>query len=156
MKREEFIKSLGLGVAMVCTGACMSACGSKGDTGTPNPNPSPNPGGGGSNGNTVSVSISGKLANVGDQTRANGVLFFRIATGNTPSSFVATEALCPHQGGNLNWLNNQNKVQCDLHQSEYTSAGAVTQGPQNTAGSTRALKIYSTAITGDTITATVS
>ncbi len=29
MERNEFIKSLGLGVAMVCTGACFSACGKK-------------------------------------------------------------------------------------------------------------------------------
>nr|MBC7613374.1 Rieske (2Fe-2S) protein [Pseudopedobacter sp.] len=152
MERQEFLKTLGISFAVACAGSCLSACGSKGDTGKPNPTPTP---GGGGTGNTVSISISSKLANIGDQTTMNGVLFFRIATGNTSSSFVATEALCPHQGGNLVWLNNQTKIQCQLHQSEYTTSGAVTQGPQNSSGSTRPLKIYATTISGDTITATV-
>ena len=96
MERHEFLKSLGLGVAMVCGGACLSACGGGDDTSTPNnpnPTPSPNPG----TGNTVSIDIPSKLANVGDQTAMNGVLFFRMAAGNTSASFVTTEALCPHQ-----------------------------------------------------------
>jgi cytochrome b6-f complex iron-sulfur subunit len=151
MERQEFLKTLGISFAVVCASSCLSACGSKGNTGTPSLTP---PGGGGT-GNTVSISISSKLANIGDQTTMNGVLFFRIATGNTTSSFIATEALCPHQGGNLVWLNNQSKIQCQLHQSEYTTSGTVTQGPQGSSGNTRALKIYATTISGDTITATV-
>ncbi|TKB95770.1 QcrA and Rieske domain-containing protein [Pedobacter cryophilus] len=153
MERHEFLKSLGLGVAMVCGGACLSACGGD-DTSTPNnttPTPSPNPG----TGNTVSIDIPSKLANIGDQTTMNGVLFFRLSAGNTSASFVATEALCPHQSGQLRWLNNQSKIQCQLHQAEYTSSGTVTQGPQNSQGSTRTLKIYTTTISGNTITATV-
>jgi cytochrome b6-f complex iron-sulfur subunit len=153
MERQEFLKSLGLGVAMVCGGACLSACGGD-DASTPynsNPTPTPPP----ATGNTVSVDIPSKLANVGDQTTTNGVLFFRIASGNTSTSFVATEALCPHQSGQLLWLTNQNKIQCQLHQAEYTSSGTVTQGPQNSSGSTRTLKIYATIISGNTITATV-
>jgi cytochrome b6-f complex iron-sulfur subunit len=154
MERHEFLRSLGLGIAMVCGGACLSACGGSDDTSTPNnPNPTPNPNPG--TGNTVSIDIPSKLANVGDQTSMNGVLFFRMAAGNTPASFVATEALCPHQSGQLLWLNNQSKIQCQLHQAEYTSSGTVTQGPQNSSGSTRTLKIYATTISGNTITATV-
>lgn len=154
MERQEFLKSLGLGVALVCGGACLSACGGGDDTSTPNnptPTPTPNPG----TGNSVSIDIPTKLANVGDQTAMNGVLFFRIATGNTSSSFVATEALCPHQSGQLLWLNNQSKIQCQLHQAEYTKSGTVTQGPQNSGGSTRTLKIYVTTISGNTLTAAV-
>lgn len=155
MERQEFLKSLGISFAVVCAGACLSACGGKGNTGTPSATPPTNPPGSGGTGNTVSINIPSKLANIGDQTTMNGVLFFRIASGNTSSSFVATEALCPHQGGNLVWLNNQTKIQCQLHQSEYTTSGTVTQGPQGSSGNTRALKIYATTISGDTITATV-
>jgi hypothetical protein len=36
MERNEFLKSLGLGVALVCTGSCLSGCGSKGDNPEPN------------------------------------------------------------------------------------------------------------------------
>ena len=153
MERHEFLKSLGLGVAIVCGGACLSACGGD-DASTPNnsnPTTTPPP----VTGNTVSIDIPSKLANVGDQSTMNGVLFFRIATGNTSASFVATEALCPHQSGQLRWLNSQNKIQCQLHQAEFTSGGAVTQGPQGTSGSARTLKIYATTISGNTITATV-
>ncbi len=153
MERQEFLKTLGISFAVACTGACLSACGSKSETGTPSQAPNPTPIG---SVNTVSISISSKLANVGDQTIMNGVLFFRTTAENTSSAFTATEALCPHQGGRLVWFNNQNKIQCQLHQSEYTSGGSVTQGPQGSSGGTRALKIYATAISGDIITATVA
>lgn len=152
MKREEFISSLGLGIALVCTGACMSACGSKGDTGTPTPNPTPNPSP--SNGK-VSIDIS-KIPNLGDQTTQNAVLFIRIGNDNTTASFVATESVCPHQGGVLVWKKDQNLIQCQLHFSEYSTNGSVIQGPQNTSGSTRNLNVYATSISGTTLTANVS
>ncbi len=150
MKREDFIKSLGLGVALVCTGACMNACGGKGETGTPSPNPSPNP-----SNNKVSTDLS-KIPNVGDQTTQSGVLFIRVDAGATAASFVATESICPHQGGTLVWKKDQNFIQCQLHFSEYNANGSVIQGPQNTSGSTRTLKIYATSIAGTTLTATLT
>ena len=152
MERDDFIKSLGFGLALVCSGSCFQACGGKGDTGTPDPTPNP-PGGGG---NTASVNLASQLLAVGDQATANGVLFFRIAAGNTSSSFVATEALCPHQQGALVWKQNLNKIQCQLHASEYSTSGAVLQGPQNTTGTTRTLKIYATVISNNTLTATIA
>lgn len=153
MERNEFIKSLGFGLALVCTGSCLQSCGGKGSEGTPDPVPTPNPPGG--SGNTASVNLSSQLLNVGDQATANGVLFFRVATGNVLSSFVATEAVCPHQQGSLVWKQALNRVQCQLHFSEYSSNGAVLQGPQNTTGSTRTLKIYGTTINNSTLTATI-
>ncbi|TZF82248.1 Rieske (2Fe-2S) protein [Pedobacter sp. BS3] len=158
MERNEFIKSLGLGVVLVCSGACMQGCGKKNDA-----SPSNNGGnggngnnGGGNNGSTVSVDLSSKLQNVGDQTATNGVLFFRVAAGNTTSSFVATESICPHEGGELVWLQSQNLIQCQTHYSEYSTSGSVIQGPQGAAGSTRTLKIYPLTISGNTLTAKVS
>jgi len=153
MERNEFIKSLGFGMALVCAGSCLSACGSKGDDPKPDDKPDPKPGGGG---NTASVNLSTQLMAIGDQVTTGGVLFFRIAAGNAAASFVATEAVCPHQGGNLMWKQGISKVQCQLHFAEYSSNGAVTQGPQGAAGSTRTLKIYSTAVSGTTLTATIS
>jgi cytochrome b6-f complex iron-sulfur subunit len=154
MEREEFIKSLGLGLALVCTGSCMSGCGGKGDTGTPDPGP--NPPGGGGGGNTATVDLASQLIAIGDQATANGVLFFRIAAGNVPASFVATESVCPHQGGSLVWKQALTRIQCQLHFSEYSTNGAILQGPQNTTGNTRTLKIYATAISGTKITATIA
>jgi cytochrome b6-f complex iron-sulfur subunit len=155
MEREEFIKSLGLGLALLCTGSCISGCGGKGDTGTPDTGTNP-PGGGGGSGNTATVDLATQLMAVGDQATANGVLFFRIAAGNSTASIVATESICPHQGGSLVWKNAINKIQCQLHFSEYSTAGAVLQGPQNTTGATRTLKIYSTALSGTKLTATIA
>ena len=152
MERDEFIKSLGLGVALLCTGSCMSGCGKGGGADTPDPGKTNPPTGGGS---TATVDLS-QLVAIGDQATANGVLFFRVATGNVPASFVATEAICPHQGGTLVWKQTNSRIQCQLHSSEYSTAGAVLQGPQNSTGSTRALKIYATAVSGTKVTATIA
>ena len=152
MERDEFIKSLGFGMALVCAGSCLSACGGKGNDPKPDDKPDPNPGG---DGNTASVNLSSQLMAIGDQVITGGVLFFRIAAGNTASSFVATESVCPHQGGGLVWKQAISKVQCQLHFAEYAASGSVTQQPQGTTGSTRTLKIYSIAVSGTTLTATI-
>jgi cytochrome b6-f complex iron-sulfur subunit len=154
MEREEFIKSLGLGLALLCTGSCMSGCG-KGGTGTPDPETKP-PVGGGGGGSTASVDLASQIMAIGDQATVNGVLFFRVAAGNVPASFVATESVCPHQGGSLVWKQALSKIQCQLHFSEYGTNGAILQGPQNSTGNTRTLKIYSTAVSGTTLTATIA
>lgn len=156
MERNEFIKSLGFGLALVCTGSCLQGCGGKGSDVGSGPDPVKPPTGGGGSGNTASVSLASQLKLVGDQATANGVLFFRIAEGNNTSSFVATEALCPHQQGNLVWKQSISRIQCQLHFSEYSSNGAVLQGPQNSSGNTRTLKVYNTSISDNVLTATIA
>jgi cytochrome b6-f complex iron-sulfur subunit len=151
MERNEFIKSLGLGIALVCAGNCLSSCGSKSDDATPN---TPGGSGGPAIGTKATVDLSTQLLSVGSFVATSGILFVRLATGNTTSSFVATQATCPHQGGSLNWIQANNVIQCSLHSSQYNSAGAVVSQP-NDGGTTSALKIYSTSITGTTLTATV-
>lgn len=157
MEREEFIKSLGLGLALVCTGSCFSGCGKSGGNGPEDkPGPGPGGGGGGGGGSTATVDLATSLKAIGDQAKANNVLFFRIADGNATASFVATEAICPHQGGSLVWKQTDNKIQCQLHFSEYSTSGAILQGPQGSSGTTRTLKIYKTTIDGTKLTATIA
>ncbi len=153
MERQEFLKTLGISFAAVCAASCLSSCGGK-DASTPsNPNPPvTNPPV--ATGSTVSANLS-SLATVGASTKVSGILFFRIATGDTPSSFVATEAICPHQAGNLNWFQNQNLIVCDLHASQYQQNGSVVSQPQG-GGSTRTLKIYSTTVNSTSVVATIS
>ncbi|SFH30052.1 QcrA and Rieske domain-containing protein [Pedobacter insulae] len=155
MERNEFIKSLGLGIALVCTGSCMSGCGgSKSD----DPAPGGGGGGGGGGGNTntkVNIDLASQLLSVGSFATVSGVLFVRLATGNAASSFTATQATCPHQGGALNWIAASNLIQCALHSSQYTAGGAILKQP-NDGGSTAALKVYSLAVSGTTLTATLS
>ena len=151
MERNEFIKSLGLGVALICTGSCLSSCG-----GSKSDDPSPTPGGGGgpAAGTTASIDISSALLTVGSFTTVSGVLFVRLATGNAISSFTATQATCPHQGGTLNWIAASNLIQCSLHSAQYTAGGSVTRQP-NDGGTTSALKVYPLTLTGTTLKATV-
>ena len=152
MERNEFIKSLGLGIALVCTGSCMSGCG-----GSKSDDPTPTPGGGtpGTPGTKVNVDLGTQLISVGSFISVSGVLFVRLAAGNTTSSFTATQATCPHQGGTLNWIQASNLIQCALHASQYTATGNVIRQP-NDGGSTSALKTYAIEISGSILTATVS
>ena len=150
MERNEFLKSLGLGVALVCTGSCLSSCGSKGSDPEPN-----KPGGGGpATGTTASVDLATQLLTVGASVVVSGILFIRTAAGNATSSFAATQATCPHQGGALNWIQASNFIQCSLHASRYTSTGTILAQP-NDGGTTSALKVYPTTLSGNTLTATV-
>ena len=153
MERNEFIKSLGLGIALVCTGSCMTGCGSKGDDATPTPGGGG--GGGGTVGTKVNVDLGSQLLTVGAFLASGGVLFIRTATGNAASSFVATQASCPHQGGALNWVQASNVIQCSLHASKYTTSGSIVAQP-NDGGTTSALKVYALAVSGTTLTATIS
>ena len=150
MERDEFIKSLGLGVALICTGSCLSSC--SGDK-TNDPGQA-GPGKGPATGTKATIDLATQLLTVGSFTTVSGVLFVRLAAGNATSSFTATQADCPHQGGTLNWIAASNLIQCALHNAQYSSAGQVVRQPVG-GGSTTALKIYPISISGTTLTATV-
>lgn len=157
MNRKDFIFSVGKGVLIACSGSCLLASCSSSDDGMEDMGGNPGSGnnGGSSSGTMVNLAIE-DIPNVGDQKRVSGVLFIRIATGNSEDSFIATEAVCPHQGGQLVFKGAENIIECQLHFATYELDGDVTQGPQNSAGSTRDLKIYATTLNGTTLTATVS
>lgn len=128
----------------------LAGCSSGDDGGT-----TPPPGNGGGNGaTTVSVSIS-SMPSVGDQTTKNQVLFFRIGEGESADDFVATEALCPHQGGELVWEQNNGYIECQLHFSRYEPDGDTIRGPQGADGNTRDLVVYPISISNGNIVATV-
>jgi cytochrome b6-f complex iron-sulfur subunit len=158
MERQEFLKSLGLGFATVCAGACLASCGGGDDTSTPGnttppttpPTTNPPP----PATNTVTANLS-SLTTVGSSTKVNSVLFFRIAAGDTASSFVATEAQCPHQGGNLNWIQGQDIIRCDTHSATFQKNGTNVSPPVG-GGSARSLKIYSTTVNATSVIATLS
>ncbi|GAA3979761.1 hypothetical protein GCM10022246_34730 [Pedobacter ginsengiterrae] len=149
MERNEFLKSLGLGVALACTGSCFSSCGKKSDA----PGPT-NPGGGTTPpGSTVSVDLNSQLLAIGSSLVLSGILFIRTASGNATTSFAATQATCPHQGGSLGFIQANNYIQCSLHSSRYTTTGSILAQP-NDGGTTSALKVYPLTISGTTLTAT--
>lgn len=146
MERDEFLKSLGLGIALVCTGSCFSGCGSKKNDDVVINTPA--------TGTKVTVDLSTQLLNVGSSISSNGILIIRLAAGNSTSSFLATQVSCPHEGATLNWIQTSNFIQCSLHSARFSSTGAVLAQPTG-GGSVTNLKIYTVAISGNTLTATV-
>ncbi|WP_028377197.1 ubiquinol-cytochrome c reductase iron-sulfur subunit [Leeuwenhoekiella sp. MAR_2009_132] len=150
MDRKDFLITVGKGVFLACSGSCLLAACSTGDDGGSNV-PDTN---GGTGGNPVDVTVNlSDLATVGAQKTQNGVLFIRISEGETSASFVATESLCPHQGGRLLFQGSANLIECQLHAARFEVDGGIIRGPQNSSGSVRALKIYTTTINGSSITA---
>lgn len=146
MERQEFLKTLGISFAAVCAGSCLSACGKDGDN-TPNNGTTPPP-----TGTFVSANLS-DLTTVGSFKVVNSVLFFRMAMGNTPASFGATQATCPHQSAALVWKQTENLIQCTRHSAKYSTSGEILAQPSD-GGMTSKLSVYPiTAVSETTVTA---
>jgi cytochrome b6-f complex iron-sulfur subunit len=142
MERDEFLSKLGLGLAIVCTGCSLVACGSK----SSNPGPSQgNPPVG--SGNLFSVDISSQLPNIGDSTVQHGVILVRIAAGNTAAAFTAVQVACTHQGTSIGYNAGQGIFICPAHGSEFSKTGAVLQGP-----AALPLQEYTVTVTGTALT----
>ncbi|GAA4094355.1 Rieske (2Fe-2S) protein [Mucilaginibacter panaciglaebae] len=145
MERNEFLTKLGIGTLAVCMGCSVVSCSKSG---------SPGPSGGNNNppatGTTVDIDLNSSLKNIGDQSVSNGIIIVRLAGGNVVSSFTAVQVACTHEGTSINYNNSQGIFICPLHGSEFSKTGALIQGP-----ATRALKRYTIAITGTTLTVTV-
>lgn len=139
MDRRKFINDLSFTVALACTG-CLAAC-SKGD-GPSEPN-NPNPPGGN---NPVTVNLATEILNPGDAVKRSGVIIIRLNAGNNPDNFAALSALCTHEQGNLEYNKASGKLQCPVHDSEFSTTGAVLRGPATTA-----LRKFTIAINGTTL-----
>lgn len=152
MERNEFLKSLGLGMALVCTGACFSGCGKSTET------PGETPSTGGTTppptSNGVSIDLSNQIQAVGASVVVNNVLFIRTAAGNDPKSFVATRARCTHQGGPLSYLQSEGVIQCGLHAARFNLSGTTLSQPIG-GGTAANIGTYPLTVTGNTLTATV-
>ncbi|RPE08402.1 Rieske (2Fe-2S) protein [Chitinophaga lutea] len=144
MERRNFLSSMGITIAIACTGG-LAACGGKGDDPAPNPNPNPNPGGGA----RLTANLSTQIPNVGDSIISGGVVLIRIATGNVPASFSAVTSTCTHQGCTLSGVSG-GKIECASacgHGSKFNFDGTVSNGP-----ATSALTKYTVEISGTTLT----
>ena len=144
MEREEFLSKFGLGIAAVCVGGCLAACG-KGSTGTPDPIVPP-PGGG----PALTANLATEIMAIGESKAANGIILVRLAAGNEVTSFTAVQRACTHQGNNINYNAAQGKFICPSHFSEFSTEGVVLKSPALTN-----LKKYTIAISGTTLSVTV-
>ncbi|MES2003397.1 MAG: Rieske 2Fe-2S domain-containing protein [Bacteroidota bacterium] len=139
MQRREFFGSLTGPVVAACA-VCMGACSKSGS-------------GSGTNTGAVSanftVDLASSLLTVGSSVVQNGVIVVRLAASNTPASFTAVQVACTHEGTSINFNSQSNNFVCPNHGSTFTTSGAVTLGP-----AAMALKQYSIAINGSTMTVT--
>ncbi|MCU0354401.1 MAG: Rieske 2Fe-2S domain-containing protein [Cytophagales bacterium] len=154
MNRGQFLKNLGLSGAALMSVYCLgglTACSSEApDPQNNNNNNNPPPTGFTGNSRTANGRIDFTLDLNGDAFKklltegqfdypASGdVIVARVRGGN----FVALSRACTHQGTSVTYRLSQNDFHCDNHGSEFTTAGAVEQGP-----ATRALTVYQTEFT---------
>ena len=145
MERKEFLSAFGIGLAAVCTGGCLASC-SKSDTAPP---PA---GGGGTNppaGVNFTVDLNTEIKNVGESLTRSGVIVVRLAQGNATTAFTAVQVACTHQGTAVGFNAAQGNFVCPSHGSQFTTTGAVLNGP-----ATANLKKYNMTIAGSTMTVT--
>jgi cytochrome b6-f complex iron-sulfur subunit len=137
MKRRAFLGSITgpvVAACAVCMGACSKTTG--GDSFTS----------GGVSAN-FNVDLLTNITTVGSSILQNGIVIVRLATGNVPASFTAVQAACTHQGTFVSYNQAANKFICPNHGANFSTTGAVTQGP-----ATNPLKVYVITISGSTMT----
>ncbi len=89
-----------------------------------------------------------------DLAEAGGILLFSQAPGRKifvmrlpDGTLRAMSALCTHQGCTVEWDEAGRKFDCPCHGSQFTEAGAVTEGPAFTP-----LRTFMTMLDGDQLT----
>lgn len=140
MDRRTFIQELKLPIMATCA-ICLGSC-AKDDITTPG-------GGGNTGGNTTNsfkVDLTKELQAVGSFIFNDKIIVVRLATGSVPSSFVALQRACTHQGTDVNWNASKNEFICPNHGARFNTSG------QNIGGqSTSALPVYVISIAGTTL-----
>jgi cytochrome b6-f complex iron-sulfur subunit len=141
MTRDEFLSTFGVGIAAVCAGGCLAACGKKSETADLMPVPPTNV--------NFTINLNTEITAVGQSKTSSGVIVVRVASGNVPASFTAVQVACSHEGTSIEYNVNQGKFICPNHGSNFTNAGVVSLGP-----ATVNLKKYTVAVSGTTLTVT--
>jgi cytochrome b6-f complex iron-sulfur subunit len=139
MDRKEFFSKVGFGAAAALLPACIAgiatSCSSDNST-SPSPAPAPS-------GVDFLLDVStGSLATNGGYLVSQGIVVARTNSG----TYIAVSASCTHEGTNVNYNASGNNFICPNHGAQFSSTGAVTQGPANTN-----LKKYNTTLTGNSL-----
>ncbi|MEN2281989.1 Rieske (2Fe-2S) protein [Algoriphagus sp. SE2] len=153
--RREFIEKSGLTAALTLFGiGFFTSCTNSDDMQpTGSPGTPMNPGSGGSTGITVSGNTITVDLTVQTNLNADGG-WLLITAGKTlvskvGSEFVALTSVCTHSGCDNNWSFSDSTYNCSCHGSKFDAQGNVISGP-----ATQPLKVYDTAVTGNTLTIT--
>mgnify|MGYP000034998827 FL=1 len=146
--RRKFLEKAGLAAVLGSFGtAFFTSCVSSeepDDTTTPPSTTTPN--GITVSGSTIQVNltIQTKLAATG------GWLLIETAktlVANINGTFVALTSVCTHSGCFDSWAFSNNRFTCTCHNSIFDTAGKALQGP-----ATQPLQVYTTAVSGTTLT----
>ena len=150
MKRREFVTHACQAVSLATLGSILQGCG-----GSPSSPSGSAPalamvnGTAGGGAVTVAIDAGSPLASVGGaalvQSSAGNFLVSRTAQ----DSFTALTAICTHEQCTVTGFQSSRYV-CPCHGSQYSTSGAVLQGP-----ATRALQQFATRFTNNVLTITV-
>jgi cytochrome b6-f complex iron-sulfur subunit len=150
VKRREF-------VAQACQVASLATLGSmlQGCSGSPSSPSSSAPALATINGSvasgtvTVTVDAASPLATVGSAALVQSAAGNFLVSRTAQDSFVAVTAVCTHEACTVSGFQSSRYV-CPCHGSQYSTSGAVLQGP-----ATRALQPFATRFAGTVLTITL-
>lgn len=145
MNRRDFLKTSGTVLAFASIALSGVGCSSDGEGSTG----SADPDGVTTSGNKITIDLS-KFAGL---NASGGFLLIasqKTVVINVGGSYKAFTSVCTHQGCDIKNFSNQ-KLICPCHGSEFTTTGAVAEGP-----AAQPLKEYSAALSGETLTVTKS
>jgi cytochrome b6-f complex iron-sulfur subunit len=133
INRGQFLKELGLNsaalMAFYCMGTTLSSCSSK----TADPTPAPIP-------TKFDITLDLNSADFsGLKTEGNFVIKDAIIIANAKGTIVAVAKACTHEGTAVTYQKSEDRFHCPNHSSNFTTKGAVINGPASTA-----LKQYKT------------
>ena len=144
MDRRTFIQELRLPVLTTCA-VCLGAC-SKDDSLSPGGNSTGGNPTGGNATTSFKVDLTKDLLAIGSFVFNDKIIVVRLAAGSVPSSFVALQRACTHQGTDVNWNASKNEFICPNHGARFNTSG------QNIGGqSTSALPAFAVTISGTTL-----
>lgn len=130
---------------MLALGSVAGACGGGGGGGSSPTSPSPGPAPALASvpstvsGRSVSISVAGTaLANVGGAAATQNSLGGFLIARTAQDTFMAMTAICTHEQCTITGFSNGRFV-CPCHGSQFTTTGAVAQGP-----ATRNLQTFQT------------
>jgi cytochrome b6-f complex iron-sulfur subunit len=133
MDRKEFLRLTGIGGGAFIIASCLGGCKKDEDDSPTGPQ---------NIDFTLDLSQSGNSAlnNPGGYIYKDGVIVARTNAG----TFLAVSSACSHQGTAVLYELSQNRFHCPNHGSDFTSGGAVINGPASAP-----LKSYNASLNGN-------
>ncbi len=129
MNRKEFLSILGISAGGLVVATCLGAC-KKTETNATDFTLD------------LNSSANSALNTNGGYVVTKGIIVARTNSG----TYIAVAAACTHEGTNVTYQAATNRFHCNNHGANFSSTGAVQNGPANAA-----LTQYKTELTGTTL-----